>query len=174
MSSPIFLIGPPGAGKTYWAQRWAEAAGWQWVDTDARVEAETGLSVDDIFNLQGEQQFRSLEGAVIRSLTEGDAQNTIVSCGAGAAVWLDNLDRMLAAGCVVYLQAEPALLATRLEGAQTGRPLLKIYGGEEGLAELIRVREPLYEKAHITIAAADCAANTFAQILERCTNRQSQ
>ena len=168
---PIFLIGPPGAGKTQWAQRWAETHNLRWVDTDARVEEEAGMSIADIWETQGQIQFRSLEHAVIRSLTEGDSDNTIVSTGAGAPVWLDNMDKMLGAGCVVYLEADAALLAGRLEGEGGARPLLKIYGGEDGLAQLIAERAPIYEKAHLTLKAADCTDATFAQILQACTSQ---
>lgn len=171
MNRPIFLIGPPGAGKTFWAQRWAAAHDWRWVDTDARVEEEAGMSIDDIWNTQGQIQFRSLEHAVIRSLTEGDADGTLVSTGAGAPVWLDNMDKMLAAGCVVYLEAAPELLAKRLEEGHTGRPLMKIYGGKEGLQQLIEERRMVYEKAHITLQASDLTEASFAQIIAACTNR---
>lgn len=129
------------------------------------------MSIGDIWETQGQIQFRSLEHAVIRSLTEGDADDTVVSTGAGAPVWLDNMDKMLAAGCVVYLEAEAALLAKRLEGEGGARPLLKIYGGEDGLAQLIAERAPIYEKAHVTLHAADCSDATFDQILAACTDR---
>ena len=171
MSRPIFLIGPPGAGKTHWAQRWADAHNLRWVDTDARVEHDAGKSIADIWELQGQETFRTLEHAAIRSLTEGDADKTIVSTGAGAPVWLDNMDKMMEAGCVVYLEADAALLAKRLEGEGGARPLLKIYGGEEGLAQLIAERAPIYGKAHITIQSADCTDATFSQILSACTSR---
>lgn len=171
MSKPIFLIGPPGAGKTHWARRWAEVHGLRHVDTDARVEEDAGMSIADIWDTYGQIHFRSLEHAAIRSLTEGDADNTVVSTGAGAPVWLDNMDKMAAADCVVYLEADAALLAKRLKGEGGARPLMKIYGGEEGLAQLIAERAPIYEKAHLTLQAADCTESTFAQILQACTSQ---
>jgi shikimate kinase len=171
MNRPIFLIGPPGAGKTYWAKRWAESNHWRWIDTDARVEEDSARTIDDIWDTQGQGHFRTLEHAAIRAISEDDCSNTIISVGAGAPVWLDNMNMMMDRGCVVYLEASPALLAERLEAAHTGRPLMKIYGGEEGLAQLIAEREMVYQKAHITLQADALTDATFAQILSACTNQ---
>ena len=62
-SSPraLALVGFMGAGKTTVGQALAERLGWQFADLDQLVEARRGLSVPEIFRLDGEKIFRHLE-----------------------------------------------------------------------------------------------------------------
>ncbi len=137
--APVVLVGPPGAGKSTVAQLVAERLGLSVRDTDADVEAQQGVSVQDIFVESGEARFRELEHeAVARALAEHDG---IVSLGGGAPVH-EATRTMLRDHRVVFLDVGLAQAASRV-GMNSGRPLL--LGNVRGqLKKLMDERRPVY------------------------------
>ena len=58
------------------------------VDTDALIVEMTGMSISEIFKLDGEERFRDLETLVLRKITKMD--NLIVALGGGALLREEN------------------------------------------------------------------------------------
>lgn len=63
----LFLVGPPGAGKSTLARRWAHSLGVPHIDTDAEIERRSGSSIAALF-AAGEKPFRQWEREVIQAL----------------------------------------------------------------------------------------------------------
>jgi shikimate kinase len=148
MSKPVaVLIGAPGAGKSTVGRRVAERLQVPFVDTDALIEDESGMTVADMFVELGEPEFRLREeDAVRRALLE---QTGIVALGGGAI--LSELTRQrLSDQTVVWLRVNVSDAASRV-GMNQARPLL--LGNVRGrLTQLLNERTPLYESvATITI-----------------------
>ena len=57
--SRIFLVGPMGTGKTSIGSRLSRALGCSFVDTDAEIEKRTGVKIDVIFDIEGEDGFEN-------------------------------------------------------------------------------------------------------------------
>jgi shikimate kinase len=142
----LVLIGLMGAGKTTVGRRCAELLGRDFVDTDALVEANTGLTVAEIFERDGEARFRELERAAVADACASPIP-LVIACGGGAVLDPDSRRALRAAGLVVWLQASPAVLGERV-GSTADRPLL---GGTNGatttLERLASLRAPAYEAA---------------------------
>jgi shikimate kinase len=119
----VVLVGMMGAGKTTIGRGVAEALGRPLVDSDEQVEARTGRTVREIFETDGEPAYRALEREALRAAL--DAPEPAVIAAAGGVV-LDPVNRMAlaAAGTVVWLRADPAVLAARVDNDQDHRPLL--------------------------------------------------
>ena len=54
----VFLVGYMGCGKTTIGRRLARRLGYDFADTDDRIEKQEGADVCDIFHYAGEEYFR--------------------------------------------------------------------------------------------------------------------
>ena len=93
----VFLVGYMGCGKTTIGRRLARRLGYDFADTDDRIEKQEGADVCDIFHYAGEEYFRKAERGMLEQLiASGD--DLVVSTGGGLPVWADNMARMNGAG----------------------------------------------------------------------------
>jgi shikimate kinase len=152
MVDRIVLIGMMGAGKTTVGRLLAARLGWQHLDSDAEVTASTGRTVGELFEEQGEPAFRAEEARVLTEALSG-ATPVVVSAAGGVVLSPSNRVLIARSGTVVWLRADPALLAVRV-GSGTHRPLLE---GDPGtrLAELDQVRRPYYEQLAQVVVDVD-------------------
>ena len=64
-NSNIFLIGPMGSGKTSVGKIIAKALAKEFHDTDQEIEANTGVDISYIFDVEGETGFRKREEKLV-------------------------------------------------------------------------------------------------------------
>lgn len=151
MTRAIVLIGFSGSGKTETAAALARRLGFRAVDTDAMVEADAGLSIAEVFALEGEAGFRRREADAVA--VAASEKRTVVACGGGAILSVRNYTTLRDAGTIVYLRAAVDTLIARL-GDGRGRPLL----GADPVATvpaLLAERAPAYESAADLIVDTD-------------------
>ncbi|XZF15351.1 shikimate kinase [Chitinophagaceae bacterium MMS25-I14] len=171
MSRFIFLIGMPGAGKTYWGTRVATAMDIRFKDLDNMVEEREGVKILALFARHGEERFRELErDALLEVVTEEREDVTLVSCGGGTPCFFDNIDIMKDAGCVIYLRATIDTLLNRLFSDLEFRPLLQADSVLESLAHLLMHRASFYEQADYIVDVEMLSLDTFEEIIHSCTS----
>jgi shikimate kinase len=141
MTRRVLLVGMMGAGKTTTGRLVAEQLGWGYRDSDADVEAVTGLTVPELFRRDGEDAFRQAEADVLAAAC-ADPAPSVISVAGGAVLRPDNRRLIAASGTVVWLRARPETLAARV-GDGAGRPLLD-EGPADAMVQLNAVRAPLY------------------------------
>ncbi len=140
----LFFIGFMGCGKSTMARIISEKTGADLVEMDETIEAEAGMSINEIFEKHGEQYFRDLESQLVeRIMKKGGA---VVSCGGGAILRQENVLNMKKNGRVVYFAASPETIFERVRFS-TNRPLLNGNMNVEYIAQLMGRRLPLYESA---------------------------
>lgn len=142
-----------GAGKSFWGPRLARLLDYPFFDLDEVLELRTGMRIPDIFERGGEGLFRELEREALRNLL-AQTGPYVLALGGGTPCFFDNAERLNAATHSVYLQAPVALLAHRLLAEASQRPLLRGLGPdklEEGIRELLDLREPFYQKAQAVL-----------------------
>ena len=82
----IYLVGFMGCGKTTVGRLLAQELGWTFVDIDDVIEETAGTTINEIFDRQGEVEFRRLEREAIVNrirLIEG-GRPAVVALGGGA------------------------------------------------------------------------------------------
>ena len=122
-----------GSGKSSVGRALAHRLGWEFIDTDERVEVACGLKIDELFRQKGEAAFRQLEREVLESLP---SRRAVTALGGGAVVAPENRKLLRSKGVSVWLEAKPETLASRIGAADT-RPLL---AGTTGEARIERLR----------------------------------
>jgi shikimate kinase len=162
----IFLIGLSGVGKTHWAAKLAAANGWLHYDTDIIIEQLANKTTSQIFAEDGEAAFRQYEKEVLGDIIRKN-EKCIVSCGGGLPVFYDNMNSMLHAGCVIYLQASPAYIAKQVADT-ANRPLLHGDSLIDKLQTMLQARKKIYERAHHAIDAEQATMANFEEIMSKC------
>lgn len=147
----IVLVGLMGAGKTTVGRRLARQLNLPFVDSDHEIEKAAGMSVAEIFECFGEDDFRSGERRVIERLLDGKPQ--IVATGGGA--FINDATRALIKerGLSIWLDADIDVLVERT-GRRDTRPLLKTGNPKEILARLAKERSPYYEQADLKVTSS--------------------
>jgi shikimate kinase len=146
----IFLIGPMGSGKTAVGRHLARLFRFTFQDSDADVEAKTGVDISFIFEKEGEAGFRVRERESIDRLTQ--MESIVLATGGGAVIEADNRRVLAERGVVVYLETSIDQQLERTRHARH-RPLLNDTDPEEKLKQLMLHRAALYaEIADFTVS----------------------
>lgn len=145
----VVLIGFMGAGKSAVGKALAERTGLEFVDTDALVEDDAGMSVEEIWKAEGEIGFRSRESVAVANAVSGPAR--VIASGGGAVLSLRNYQTLRKADVIVYLRTSPDELRARL-GRGEERPLL---ADPAAFDRLLAERAPAYESAADLIVDTD-------------------
>src|ERR1700720_1875350 len=145
----VFLIGPMGSGKTAVGRHLARMLRFSFHDSDADIEARTGVDIAFIFEKEGEAGFRVREKESIERLTRLDS--IVLATGGGAVIDEDNRRVLAERGVVVYLATSIGQQIERTRHARH-RPLLRDTDPEQKLKDLMTGRAALYaEIADLTV-----------------------
>lgn len=174
----VILIGQMGAGKSTVARLLAASLpGYGACDLDLEIEAR-GRPIARIFEEDGEAGFRAIEAEVLAQVLARPTP-LVVATGGGAPCQPGAIERMRAAGLVIWLTAPPDVLALRLVAGQAQRPLvagLDLAQAERFLSRQLEVREPLYARAHLVIDASpplDVVASSIDRIVSGLVDETS-
>jgi len=147
----VFLIGPMGSGKTAVGRHLARMLHFTFHDSDADIEARTGVDIAFIFEKEGESGFRVRERESIDRLTR--LESIVLATGGGAIIEEDNRRALAERGAVVYLATSIDQQLERTRHARH-RPLLNdTTDPERKLQELMQRRAILYAQiADLTVS----------------------
>ena len=162
----VVLVGLSGTGKSTVAPALAGLLGRGWVDLDREVERAAGASVAEVFAREGEASFRRRELDALHAALAGPS--AVVAAG-GGIVTVAGAAEAMADATVVWLRADPRVLAARVEGSSERRPLLD-GDAAAALDRLAEAREPAYRavadlEVDVGSLGADEVAGTVARAL---------
>jgi len=142
----IYLIGMMGSGKSTVGKTLSEKMHKPFIDLDSEIEKGTGKNISEIFDIDGEEQFRKMETKQLKQYSE-----SIVACGGGIVLKDENREFINENGIAILLLATMGELTQRLSNSGN-RPLLADDNTEEALTKLWMERQIDYlETANFTI-----------------------
>lgn len=156
----IILTGFMGAGKTAVGMRLAERLGYVFVDLDALIETEAGMSIPQLVRERGEAAFHELESQLVQRVAQ--QRRCVIATGGGTVVSPVNLSVLKQSGVVVTLTADLETLLSRLStGAD--RPLLHGDDLRAQVEQLLAERRDAYRQADVTV---DTTARTVDETVD--------
>jgi shikimate kinase len=168
----IFLIGPMGSGKTAVGRHLARLFRYSFHDSDADIEAKTGVDIAFIFEKEGEAGFRVREKEAIDRLTQ--LTSIVLATGGGAVIDPANRRALAERGAVVYLSTS---VDQQIERTRHGRhrPLLHDADPEQKLKDLMSRRAALYaEIADLTVTTDGRRVQLVAEEIHHELSRQQK
>ena len=161
----IYLIGMMGTGKSTIGELLTEKLDYPFVDLDEKIENSAGKSITEIFENDGEENFRNLESEQLRSYS-----NSVIACGGGIILKEENRTFMKENGKAVLLIASIPELSKRLMESDS-RPLLAGEKKEELLTNIwLERRLHYFNTADYTIETGHKTNEQIAEEILRHLN----
>ncbi|HPF92926.1 MAG TPA: shikimate kinase [Tenuifilaceae bacterium] len=163
----VFLIGFMASGKSTIGEELASVLGYKFIDLDTYIEEKHKKSVKMIFEIYGEDHFRTIENEALKEVSQIEG-NIIVASGGGTSCFYNSVDFMNEVGLTIYLRVEVGELLARLIESKKDRPLLWGKSKEELNKYIIRVldeRKKYYEQAKITVQMDKININQLASTI---------
>ena len=144
----IFLIGMMGCGKSQTGLKLAELLKYKYIDLDSLIEKLVKKSINEIFNDEGEDDFRELETNCLKETIK--IPSLVISTGGGIVTKLENWG-ILRQGIIVWIDLDKEIALERLKNEIDKRPLLQGKNLNDLYMSILKSRENLYSQADLRI-----------------------
>jgi len=164
----IYLIGYMGSGKSTAGRKLAAKLKLDFIDLDEFIEKEYGLTIPEIFEQKGENEFRAIENNALKKLIA--KTHTVIACGGGTPCYYGNMELMNNNGTTIYLKMSADMLASRLIHSKTKRPLLQNKTEAEMRAFItahLERREDIYHQASYIVKGKDLNVDELVEFLRK-------
>lgn len=158
----VFLVGARASGKSTIGRNLAKRLNCPFLDTDIELAADLGCSIDAFVKGNGWDAFRRREHEVLARLAGRDSEPgsgewLVIATGGGMVLLPENRKILQEKGTTFYLEAPADVLVRRLTANPMldSRPSLTGKGVTEEVAEIVKIRDPLYREASCCSIAAD-------------------
>ncbi len=148
--SLVALLGLRGAGKTTIGMQAAMRMGQPFIELDTLICERAGMSLSEIFELQGTEYYRRLEREELDRLIQSGMPG-IVATGGGVVTDHQAFARLRSASLTIWLRATPEDHWNRVIAQGDVRPMQNRLDAMNELRALLRARRALYELAHHVI-----------------------
>ena len=143
-NKPITLCGFMGCGKSSVGRLLASMLNYKFVDSDDYIVKQSGMTVPEIFEKQGEAYFRDLEHDAIVDLANG--KDTIIATGGGVVTFERNTRVLRENTYLVMIDVCLPAVKERLKNCKN-RPLIAGPDRMQKIERLYNERLPIYKAA---------------------------
>ncbi len=146
----VALVGLRGAGKSTVGALAAAELGCPFVEVDALVRRQMGLSLADLFEIHGPEGYRRASRDVLRQcLVEPGL--AVLEVGGSVVLDVEAWQLLTAHARVVWLRASAEAHLDRVAAQGDTRPMEGYDDALRRLHEILAERAPLYERAHVAV-----------------------
>ena len=159
----ISLIGMRGAGKTTVGNILARSLKVPFYELDALIVKDTGLSLREIFDLEGENYYRAVEERILERVLKKTPG--VIAAGGGLVMNPNSLLRLKLHTFVVWLQAAPETLIDRVQTGTDRRRLSAHPEVRKQLKAILDRRTPYYAQADLVVSTTDKSADAISKTI---------
>ncbi|MCK9382607.1 MAG: helix-turn-helix transcriptional regulator [Sulfuritalea sp.] len=146
----IALVGLRGAGKSTLGRALASELSLPFVELNTAIEAEAGMSLNEIFMLYGQPGFRRLERRCLESFI-AEHESAVITVGGGIVSEAETFNLLLMNCFTVWVKATPEEHMSRVVAQGDFRPMEGNTEAMEDMRRILVARESLYSKADFTL-----------------------
>ena len=146
----IALIGLRGAGKSTLGRFLAEALRLPFVELNREIESQSGMAVNEVMALYGQEGYRRLERQALERVAAG-ADRLVLAAAGGLVTEAETFAYLRAHFHTIWLKAAPEEHMQRVRAQGDERPMAGNPKAMEELNALLREREGLYASAAVTV-----------------------
>jgi XRE family aerobic/anaerobic benzoate catabolism transcriptional regulator len=161
--SHISLVGMRGAGKTTVGNLVARGLKAPFYELDALIEKDTGLSLREIFDLEGENYYRAVEEKILERVLKKTPG--VIAAGGGLVMNPTSLLRLKLHSFMVWLQASPETLIARVRRGKDERRLSAHPDVRKQLQAILDRRTPHYAQAALVVNTTNKSAEAIAKTI---------
>jgi XRE family transcriptional regulator, aerobic/anaerobic benzoate catabolism transcriptional regulator len=149
----VALIGLRGAGKSSLGKAAGERLAMPFVELNRQIEAESGLSIPEVFSLYGDAGYRRLEKRCIEAVMATHDQ-VILAVGGGIVGEAGNFDLLLGGFHTIWLRASPEEHMARVRAQGDERPMAGKPQAMDELRGILEARDRLYAQADAQLSTS--------------------
>ena len=161
----IILLGFMGSGKTSIGKLLSEQINFNFIDSDLEIEKRNQMSINNIFQKQGELFFRNKEKELLNEIIIKD--NIVFATGGGLPCNISNIKKLNDFGLTIYLRLSNKELYKRLKKQNKTRPLINNLINndlKEFIRKSVKKREEFYFQSNCII---ECDKISEKEILRK-------
>jgi XRE family transcriptional regulator, aerobic/anaerobic benzoate catabolism transcriptional regulator len=160
----IALVGVRGAGKSTIGKSLARRLAIPFVEIDAMLEKEAGISLVELFTIHGESYYRQLEHDVLQKFLATSPR--VVLATGGSLVTARETWGIVRRHChTVWLKARPKDHWDRVSAQGDIRPMRNNPSAMDELKAMLKSREPLYSQAELTVDTSKHSAEESVTLI---------
>lgn len=162
----IALIGLRGAGKSTLGGRLARHLAVPFIELDAEIERDFGLSLGEIFALYGQPAYRRCERRMVDEVLAREPR-FVLAAGGSLVAEPATFERLLAQCFTVWIRASPDEHMQRVRAQGDLRPMADNKEAMVDLRRILAARTPLYARADAAVDTSQRSAEeSFASLLQ--------
>ena len=167
----VGISGVAGAGKSTLGKLLAKKFEMEFVELDTLIQEDAGISVAEIFELEGPEGYRRREAHSLEQWLQSSPEEGVLAVPGGIVHSPSTWERLLGECHTVWLRARPEEHWDRVAAQGDTRPMAGDPGAMDRLRALLNERTPAYRRAEFHLDTRGRKVESCLKELEKTLKR---